>query len=458
MCAEELSEDALGPRAAGTVASRKQAGTAPLTAGIAAPSASAAASLSREHLLGQLQRKGSKAPPAGTAPIEPTGRRAAPDARDGAPPSITQPLPHDGGTTDPTATSVGDPTTDLGEDGAASAVFTSTGIAEHGHESALVPAPPTGLDVVRPRSVPPAAGTTPIVRSRRPRWPWVALAVAIVTLASVVALGMLFVGPSDDDARASLPRTASLQVTSSPAGARLFVDGVEHGLTPTLVSSIMPGRAVHLEVRGLSGEVLDTREVELGEGETRAVELRALPPSGLVRVSSAPSGATVSIDGVAVGVTPLERELLVGEHRVNVALEGHATEDDVVRVEQSGDRASLSFALRPLVASAGGEPRRETGTRETGTRETGTRETGTRETGTREAPPRAPRGPTGTLRVTTTPWSEVFEGGRRLGETPMQIELPAGRHALTLRAEGRPAHEETVEIREGEVTRVRVIL
>jgi hypothetical protein len=60
--------------------------------------------------------------------------------------------------------------------------------------------------------------------------------------------------------------------------------------------------------------------------------------------------------------------------------------------------------------------------------------------------------------VTTTPWSEVFEGGRRLGETPMQIELPAGRHALTLRAEGRPAHEETVEIREGEVTRVRVIL
>jgi serine/threonine protein kinase len=468
MCAEELSEDALGPRAAGTVASKKQAGTAPLTAGLAASGASAAAPLSREHILDRLQRKGGKAPPSGTAPIEPTAELAAPHARDGAPPSITQPLPHDGGTTDPTATSVSDPPTDLGVEGAGSAVFTATGMADRGHESALVPAPPTGLDVARPRSVPPGAGTTPIVRSRRPRWPWVALAVAIVSLASAAALALLLAGPTEEDVRASLPRTASLQVTSSPAGARLFVDGVEHGLTPTLVSSIMPGRAVRLEVRGLSGEVLDARELELAEGETRAVELRARPPSGLVRVSSAPPGATVSIDGVAVGVTPMERELLVGEHRVNVALEGHAAEDDVVRVEQNGDRASLSFALRPLVASAGADPRREagtreagtreTGTRETGTREAGTRESGTRESGTRETGTRAPRGPTGTLRVTTTPWSEVFEGGRRLGETPMQIELPAGRHALTLRAEGRPAHSETVEIREGEVTRVRVIL
>jgi serine/threonine-protein kinase len=451
MCAEELSEDALGPRAAGTVASRKQIGTAPLTAGLAARGAGAAAPLPREHILGQLQRGRSEAPPSGTAPLEATGQVSPPGTSE-APPSITQPLPHDGGTTDPTGTSVNDRPTDLGIVNAASRVFTSTAIAGRGHESALVPAPPTGLDVARPRSVPPAASTTPIVRSRPVRWPWVALAGAIVALASVGAVAMLLLGPFDEDVRASLPRTASLQVTSSPAGARLFVDGVEHGVTPTLVSSIMPGRAVRLEVRGLSGEVLDARELELREGETRTVELRALPPAGLVRVSSEPPGATISIDGVAVGVTPIEREILVGEHRVSVVLEGHAPEDDVVRVEQSGDRASLSFALRPLAASPGADPR-QMATRETGTRETGTRETGAREMGTRAA-----RGSTGTLRVTTTPWSEVFEGGRRLGETPMQIELPVGRHALTLRAEGRPARNETVEIREGEVTRVRVIL
>lgn len=450
MCAEELSEDALGPRAAGTVASRKQAGTAPLTAGIAAPGASAAAPLSRQHILGQLQRKNSKGPPSGTAPLEPTGQLAPPRARE-ALPSITQPLPHDGGTTDPTGTAVHDHLTDLGAVGATGGVFTGTGVAEDAlHASALVPAPPTGQDIVRPRSLPPAAGTTPIVRSRRPRWPWVALALAIVALASLGAVAMLLTGPEDADARASLPRTASLQVSSSPPGARLFVDGVEHGLTPTLVSSIMPGHAVRLEVRGVSGEVLDTQEVELAEGETRAVQLRAEPPAGIVRVSSVPVGATVSIDGVAVGVTPFERELLVGEHRVHVELAGHAAEDDLVRIEQNGDRASLSFALRPLVASAAAA-----GTREAGIRETGTRETGG---GARESSSRAPRGATGTLRVTTTPWSEVYEGGRRLGETPVQLELPAGRHVLTLRAEGRPAHTETVEIHDGEVTRVRVIL
>jgi serine/threonine protein kinase len=39
----------------------------------------------------------------------------------------------------------------------------------------------------------------------------------------------------------------------------------------------------------------------------------------------------------------------------------------------------------------------------------------------------------GTLRVNTTPWSEVFVDGRRIGNTPqMNIPLPAGRHTITL--------------------------
>jgi hypothetical protein len=42
----------------------------------------------------------------------------------------------------------------------------------------------------------------------------------------------------------------------------------------------------------------------------------------------------------------------------------------------------------------------------------------------------------------------VFEGDQRLGTTPLRLELPSGRHVLSLRPErGGPAQELTVDIR-----------
>ncbi len=178
----------------------------------------------------------------------------------------------------------------------------------------------------------------------------------------------------------------------------------------------------------------------------REVALRATPPSGRVRVSSEPTGATVSIDGREAGATPIDVEVPIGEHRVRVVLSGHAEENDTVRVERAGDRATLSFALRPERA------------RPAVTAPGTVRDPGSRPPTPRGEPRATPSAATGTLRVATTPWSVVFEGSRRLGETPLQVELPAGRHVLTLRASDRPARTETVEITEGEVTRVRVIL
>lgn len=446
MCAEELSEDALGPRAAGTVASRQQAGTVPLTAGIV-EGGQGGTSASPRAILEQIEREAGAAPPTSLGSPLGVARRAR-----AAPPRPSAPIdptraggsvpPNDDGTTHPNVTAVDAAPVD--PDGA-SLGFDPAAAADPGHARAPLP----GATTARQRTAPPAAGTTPIVRSRRSRWPWVALAAGIVSLASAAAIAMI-VFDEDDATRASLPRMASLEVTSAPPGARLFIDGVEHGLTPTFVTSIMPGRAVRLEVRGSSGDVLDTAELELREGETRAVQMSAAPPTGLVRVSSAPLGAAVEIDGVGAGVTPLEREVALGAHRVRVVLAGHAAEEDAVRLEQAGDRASLSFALRALPASAAPTPRRDPSARDGA----GPDRAGRGGTGHEHELPSS----TGTLRVTTTPWSEVYEGPRRLGETPMQIELPAGRHVLTLRAEGRPAREEAVEIREGEVTRVRSIL
>ena len=51
-----------------------------------------------------------------------------------------------------------------------------------------------------------------------------------------------------------------------------------------------------------------------------------------------------------------------------------------------------------------------------------------------QAPPTPAVRETGRLSIVTTPWSEVYLGSRRIGQTPLiGLELPAGRHVLTLR-------------------------
>ncbi|GAB4215783.1 MAG: hypothetical protein OHK0013_41660 [Sandaracinaceae bacterium] len=410
LCAEELQEDAQGPRAAGTVAgTRNLRGTRELTGGPPRTSAVPAADV---------------APTAPTAISPVTTPTAAMLTR-----SATEPLV-DASTTDPTATSVSTPEGPLGD------VFTHTGTPEIVDvASALVPAEGTLT------ALPVGADPTPVARPepRRPRT-WL-IALAIVATSATIAI---FVVASADGARggeavASVPRSASLRIRSEPDGARVFVDGVEHGVTPTLLTSVTAGRAMRVEVRDGAGRVLDATELTLAEGEARTVTLRALPPRAVLRVSSAPEGARVRIDDTPVGTTPLEQEVALGQHRVHVEADGFAPADEIVRIEGPGERASLSFALRPSSTRGAPAPSREPGPRSETARSTS-------------------RSARGTLRVATTPWSEVFEGGRRLGETPLQIELPAGRHTLTLRAPERPPRTEVVEIRAGEVTRVRIVL
>ena len=72
-------------------------------------------------------------------------------------------------------------------------------------------------------------------------------------------------------------------------------------------------------------------------------------------------------------------------------------------------------------------------------------------------PTPAQTGP-GYLSIDTTPWTQVFLGKRSLGTTPrFKIELPAGKHTLTLvnEEDGRKINAtRVVEISSGQTTRV----
>ncbi|GAB5541458.1 MAG: hypothetical protein SangKO_012180 [Sandaracinaceae bacterium] len=224
---------------------------------------------------------------------------------------------------------------------------------------------------------------------------------------------------------AATPR-GQLRVSTDPPGAEVRVDGVVVGLSP-LVHEVDAERAHVVEVSAADDSVSGRREVVLAADEIREVRFEGgAPPRGRLRVLSSPGGATVRIDGALAGTTPLEAYVAPGRHEVRASLDGFEDAEDEVELSGPEETAVLSFALTA-------EPRDR-------------------------APPERPRG-AGVLMISTTPWSEVYLGGRHLGTTPLaNVRLPAGRHVLSLRHPGRPARRHPVSIRAGRTTRVRLAL
>ena len=123
----------------------------------------------------------------------------------------------------------------------------------------------------------------------------------------------------------------------------------------------------------------------------------------VIWVETEPPGAQVSIDGVGRGAAPIEVSgLKLGEHEVVARLEGRQSATRKVTIQGQGERVQLMLTLlpdKPVVKAR--EPGQAAGR--------------------------------GKLTLQTTPWTEVFLGSKRLGESPLlEVPLPVGKHTLRL--------------------------
>jgi formylglycine-generating enzyme required for sulfatase activity len=120
------------------------------------------------------------------------------------------------------------------------------------------------------------------------------------------------------------PSWGTLQISAIPAGARVAVDGVDGGMTPTVVDVPSGVRRVRISAPNLktwessvvlkAGEALNIGPITLGE------------PDAHLTLTSVPSGAEVTIGGVHRGQTPIEVDLPAGiQHELVVNSPGYAT-------------------------------------------------------------------------------------------------------------------------------------
>ena len=310
--------------------------------------------------------------------------------------------------------------------------------------------------------------TSPIMQRR---WPLVAAAVAVIAVvAAGVPVARRFASPS------AASNDGTLVMTTDPAGAKLFVDGVERGVTPLTVS-LKPG-AHALELRGDGPARTMPITMNAGAQVSQYIELpKTAAASGQLQVRTEPSGAKVSVDGAPRGTSPVTiADLSPGEHAVLLESDRGSVKQ-IVAIE-AGITASL---MVPLAGATDGAPvsgwiavtapsdvqvfenKRLLGTSQSDrlmvsaghhdidiVNETlGYRTTRAIQVSPGKVTPIKIEFPKGTIALNAVPWAEVWVDGEKIGDTPIgNLSLTIGPHEIVFRHPelGEQRHAATVSL------------
>lgn len=148
--------------------------------------------------------------------------------------------------------------------------------------------------------------------------------------------------------RRSGAATASIEILSSPPGAKIFVDDREtSATTPSTIPTISADQE-HTIGLSLAGHRFWSRTVRLKPGETKSFDVNLARNFGALSIHSSPEKALVMIDGIPVGQTPVTREDLEPDriYRVEVWLEGHQPIAQEIKAV-AGRKEELHLTLIP---------------------------------------------------------------------------------------------------------------
>jgi hypothetical protein len=305
----------------------------------------------------------------------------------------------------------------------------------------------------------------------RKRWGIAAAAVALLALAGAgVPAARRFISPAPAN------NDGTLIMNSNPPGAKLFVDGVERGVTPLTVA--LKTGPHSLELRGDGPARLMPITMTAGAQVSQYIELpKSASTAGQLQVRTEPSGARVSVDGVARGTSPVTvADLTPGEHAVTlesdrgsvkqiVAIEAGITASLMVPLGGAVDGAPVSgwiavtapadvqvFENKRLIGTSQSDRLMVSAGRhdiEIVNETLGYRTARTIQVTPGKVSPIKIDFPKGTIALNAVPWAEVWVDGEKVGDTPIgNLSLTIGPHEIVFRHPdlGEQRHAATVTV------------
>jgi len=172
-----------------------------------------------------------------------------------------------------------------------------------------------------------------------------------------------------------------------------------------------------------------------------------VPSESTLDVVTRPEGAQVTLGELAPLTSPAHFDKVPpGRYDVRVELKGHIALARSVELA-AGEHRSLELDLDPVQKPAP-IARDADSSKQKKDRE---KEKEKEKALEKRTPPPAKDG---TLKIRTRPYSEVFLGSRRLGQTPLIKDLKPGKYTLVFRHPGMPSVRKTVTIKPGEDTKL----
>jgi hypothetical protein len=141
-----------------------------------------------------------------------------------------------------------------------------------------------------------------------------------------------------------------LNITTTPPGAQIFLDGSFIGVSPIQVE-VQPGQ--HTVLATMPGYSAAQQSFTVAPGETKTVNLALNPEQATLKVYSSPAGASIYVNGQYRGVAPsagLTLTLTPGTYTVEARLSGYQDASTTVTLNP-GESRSITLTLLPRKAT-----------------------------------------------------------------------------------------------------------
>lgn len=146
-----------------------------------------------------------------------------------------------------------------------------------------------------------------------------------------------------------VPAASTLDVTSTPPGATVFIDDVKVGVTP-LNTQVLPGeRVVRIDLK-LHQPIEETVVIPIRGAASLAKALDKV--AARIVITASPPGAEILIDGTVAGKDKVDRGIAPGDHTIRLTAENHKSFEQTISVK-ADQQYSLDKTLEPTSGAKG---------------------------------------------------------------------------------------------------------
>ncbi|MCH9843392.1 MAG: PEGA domain-containing protein [Gammaproteobacteria bacterium] len=141
------------------------------------------------------------------------------------------------------------------------------------------------------------------------------------------------------------PNWGFIELSSSPTGAQIRIDGKFAGITPFTAPILSSGELVSISFDGYKTW---SKKLSVNSNETKKLSTVSLEPvDGVINLVTSPPEATVTMDGEYIGNTPLTLYLdAQEEHSISIFLNGYLIQKKSISLS-SGEERNITLKLKP---------------------------------------------------------------------------------------------------------------